>query len=197
MRRCPTCPTLRGPTARPLAALALPLMIALGACTAPEQRQIVTSPVTDPYTTNASGVAVYKSNLNRPGTRLPGTPAPITAADFKAVGDSVQFAAGDAALSPEARTRLRAQAEWLAQNEGWNALVEGHADDPGPREYNLALGARRASAVEEYLVANGVPQSRLSTISYGRERPLDACESEACRALNRRVVTVVSPAAGV
>ena len=90
-----------------------------------------------------------------------------------------------------------AMKEWLTRNQGFTARVEGHADEEGTGDYNLALGARRAAAVQEYLIARGVAAGRVSTVSYGRERPLEACDSEACFARNRRAVTVVTPAAGV
>jgi peptidoglycan-associated lipoprotein len=81
-------------------------------------------------------------------------------------------------------------------NPEYTALIEGHADEQGTREYNLALGARRASSVRDYLVAAGVPDARLRTISYGKERPLEICSEESCYMQNRRAVTVISRARG-
>ena len=87
---------------------------------------------------------------------------------------------------------LDGQARWLLDNSQYMALIEGHADEQGTREYNLALGARRANAVREYLVSRGVPTSRLQTVSYGKERPLAICSDETCYSQNRRAVTVIS-----
>jgi peptidoglycan-associated lipoprotein len=113
------------------------------------------------------------------------------------VGDRVLFAVDQSTLSPEARTILTAQAQWLTQNAGYAAIIEGHADEQGTREYNLALGARRAAAVQNFLISQGVPANRLRTISYGKERPLEVCSEETCYAKNRRAVTVLSAGAGV
>ena len=71
-------------------------------------------------------------------------------------------------------------------------MIEGHADEKGTREYNLALGARRANAVREYLISKGVASSRIRTVSYGKERPLAVCSEESCYAQNRRAVTIIS-----
>lgn len=112
------------------------------------------------------------------------------------VGDRVLFAVDQSTISPEGRTILTAQAQWLNQNTGYAAIIEGHADEQGTREYNLALGARRAAAVQNFLISQGVAASRLRTISYGKERPLEVCSEEACYAKNRRAVTVLSAGAG-
>jgi peptidoglycan-associated lipoprotein len=113
------------------------------------------------------------------------------------IGDRVLFAVDQSSLSVEAQSILAGQAQWLLTNPEYSALVEGHADEQGTREYNLALGARRASAVRDFLVSQGVPDSRLSTISYGKERPIEICSNEACYQQNRRAVTVVSAGPGV
>ena len=112
------------------------------------------------------------------------------------VGDRVLFAVDQSTLTPEARAILTAQAQWLLQNPGYAAIIEGHADEQGTREYNLALGAKRAAAVQNFLISQGVPAGRLKTISYGKERPLEICSEEACYAKNRRAVTVLSAGAG-
>ena len=78
----------------------------------------------------------------------------------------------------------------------YTALIEGHADEQGTREYNLALGARRAASVQAYLISRGVSASRLNTISYGKERPIEICSNESCYAQNRRAVTVLSAGLG-
>lgn len=164
-----------------IAALALPL---LAACGAPPPPPVVA----DPYAT-VGGVAVYQGNLSR-GV----LPSEATAEYFRAnVGDSVIFTQDETALSAEARAILTRQAEWLRQNTGFAARIEGHADEKGTREYNLALGARRAGAVQEYLIAQGIDTARIRTSSFGKERPLDVCSTEVCFARNRRAVTVVTP----
>ena len=112
------------------------------------------------------------------------------------VGDRVLFLVDQSTLTPEGRSVLTAQAQWLTTNAGYAAIIEGHADEQGTREYNLALGARRAAAVQNFLISQGVPANRLRTISYGKERPLEVCSEEACYAKNRRAVTVLSVGAG-
>lgn len=108
------------------------------------------------------------------------------------VGDRVLFAVDQSSLTPEGRATLDGQAEWLMSNTEFNAVIEGHADEQGTREYNLALGARRANAVQEYLASRGVSPARLKSVSYGKERPLEICSEESCYAKNRRAVTVVA-----
>lgn len=123
---------------------------------------------------------------------------PASPAYFNSVvGDRVLFAVDQSTLSPAAMATLDQQAAWLLSNPEYTALIEGHADEQGTREYNLALGARRASSVRDYLVAAGVPGARLRTISYGKERPIEICSDETCYMQNRRAVTVLSAGAGV
>lgn len=113
------------------------------------------------------------------------------------VGDMVLFSVDESTISPDARAILAGQALWLMQNAQYTAIIEGHADEQGTREYNLALGARRANSVQEFLVSQGVAPNRLRTVSYGKERPLQVCSDETCYAQNRRALTVVSLGAGV
>ena len=113
------------------------------------------------------------------------------------VGDRVLFAVDQATLSPEGRTVLEGQSQWLAANPNYAIIIEGHADEQGTREYNLALGARRAAAVQQFLMAQGVAPDRMKTISYGKERPIEVCSEEACYSRNRRAVTVLSMGSGV
>ena len=113
------------------------------------------------------------------------------------VGDRVLFLVDQSSLTPEGRAVLDGQARWLAQNPGYTALIEGHADEQGTREYNLALGGRRANAVRDYLVGQGIPATRMQTISYGKERPIQVCSTEACYSQNRRAVTVLAAGPGV
>ena len=108
------------------------------------------------------------------------------------VGDRVLFAVDQSSLTPEGRATLEGQAVWLLQNADYTAVIEGHADEQGTREYNLALGARRADAVRSYLVSQGVQAGRLQVVSYGKERPIEVCSEEACYAQNRRAVTVLA-----
>lgn len=110
----------------------------------------------------------------------------------QAVGDRVLFEVDQANLTPDSMLILDAQARWLATNSDYSALIEGHTDEQGTREYNLGLGARRANAVQEYLVSQGVAATRLRTVSYGKERPLELCSAERCYSKNRRAVTVIS-----
>lgn len=108
------------------------------------------------------------------------------------IGDRVLFAVDTSTLTPEGQTILNGQAQWLLTNSDYRAVIEGHADEQGTREYNLALGNRRANAVREYLVSRGVPSGRLQTTSFGKERPIEICSQESCYARNRRAVTVLS-----
>lgn len=108
------------------------------------------------------------------------------------VGDRVLFPVDQSTLTAEGRATLDGQAQWLLTNSDYLAVIEGHADEQGTREYNLALGARRANAVREYLMSRGLSANRLKTISYGKERPIEVCSEEACYRQNRRAVTVLS-----
>ena len=123
---------------------------------------------------------------------------PTSVAYFRqSVGDRVLFLVDQSTLTPEARAVLSAQAQWLQQNPQYAVTIEGHADEQGTREYNLALGARRAAAAQEFLVSQGIASTRVNTVSYGKERPLEICSEEACYAQNRRAVTVLASGAGV
>ena len=118
---------------------------------------------------------------------------PTSAAYFQqAVGDRVLFAVDQSTLTPEGQATLDGQATWLMANADFTAVIEGHADEQGTREYNLALGARRANTAREYLISRGVAGTRLRTISYGKERPIEICSDEACYSKNRRAVTVLA-----
>jgi len=113
----------------------------------------------------------------------------------QSVGDRVLFAVDQSTLSDEARAVLVKQASWLLDNRDYTAIIEGHADEQGTREYNLALGARRAASVQEFLISQGVSPQRLRTVTYGKERPIEVCSTEACYAQNRRAVTVLATGA--
>ncbi|WP_295311098.1 peptidoglycan-associated lipoprotein Pal [Roseobacter sp.] len=118
---------------------------------------------------------------------------PTSTAYFnQTVGDRVLFAVDQSDVTSEGQVTLDGQAQWLLSNTDYTAVIEGHADEQGTREYNVALGARRANAVREYLISRGVAGNRLRTVSYGKERPIEICSNEACYAKNRRAVTVLA-----
>jgi peptidoglycan-associated lipoprotein len=118
--------------------------------------------------------------------------APGSMEDFIAnVGDRVFFDFNKYALRADAKASLDKQVAWLKKYPTYSITVEGHADERGTREFNLALGERRANSVKEYMKANGVPASRLKTISYGKERPVALGSNEAAWSQNRRGVTVL------
>jgi len=130
------------------------------------------------------------------GSIVPGSPSdPRSPAYFQqAVGDRVLFEVDQSTLTPEGQKILQGQAEWLLVNTDYVAVIEGHADERDTREYNLALGARRANAAREYLISRGVAGNRLDTVSYGKERPIEICSTEECYSKNRRAVTVLTGA---
>lgn len=122
-----------------------------------------------------------------------GPVTPGSARDFSVnVGDLVYFSSDSSELSPEAQTVLSKQAQWLKQYSQFTVTIEGHADERGTREYNIALGARRATAVRNYLAQNGIPAGRMRTISYGKERPVAVCDDISCWAQNRRAQTALN-----
>ncbi len=128
------------------------------------------------------------AGYGRGGAGAPGSPQ-----DFVVnVGDRVFFESDSTELSGQARATLDKQAQWLTTYNRYSFTVEGHADERGTREYNIALGARRAQAVREYLSARGVESSRMRTISYGKERPVAVCNDISCWSQNRRAVTVIN-----
>ncbi|MDE3079311.1 MAG: peptidoglycan-associated lipoprotein Pal [Paracoccaceae bacterium] len=108
------------------------------------------------------------------------------------VGDRVYFKLDQSNLSPEAQQTLTKQAQWLNQYPSYAIIIEGHTDERGTREYNIALGARRAQVVKDFLSTHGVNAGRIRTISYGKERPVATCPNESCYSQNRRAVTVLS-----
>ena len=106
------------------------------------------------------------------------------------VPDRVFFATNESVLTTASRETLRKQATWLRKNSDINVVLEGHADERGTREYNLALGERRANAAKDYLMTYGVSANRISVISYGKERPVDSGSNPLAWSKNRRSVTV-------
>jgi len=146
-----------------------------------------TAPTSETASTSGSGAASSASTAATASNIVPGS-----AEDLKVnVGDRVFFGFDRYNLTPTARDTLQKQAAWLIANNGVNVAIEGHCDERGTREYNLALGERRASAAADYLMTLGVPATRISTISYGKERPEDPASNEIAWAKNRRGVTVV------
>ena len=118
------------------------------------------------------------------------TVTPGSVADFRQnVGDRVFFDTDMSTIREDGRATLNRQAEWLKKYTNYQITVEGHCDERGTREYNLALGERRANAARQYLVAQGIPAARVKTISYGKERPDPVGSDEAAWARNRRAVT--------
>jgi peptidoglycan-associated lipoprotein len=108
------------------------------------------------------------------------------------VGDRVFFESDSSELSPQSIATLEKQAQWLQAYSQYTFTVEGHADERGTREYNIALGARRAQTVRDYLISRGIQAQRMRTISYGKERPVAVCNDISCWSQNRRVVTVLN-----
>jgi len=127
------------------------------------------------------------------GTGGAGVANPASVAYFQqSVGDRVLFVVNQNTLTPDAIQILNGQANWLLEYTDRTVVIEGHADEQGTRAYNLALGARRASAVQNYLISRGVADSRIRTVTYGKERPIEICSNESCWSKNRRAVTVVA-----
>lgn len=133
------------------------------------------------------GTGVYGADGAVDGSVIPGSQQDLATN----VGDRVFFAYDSYDLAPEARDTLNRQAEWLNRYPNLAITVEGHADERGTREYNLALGDRRATSVKNYLVSMGVPASRINTISYGKEQPAVVGSDASSWAQNRRAVTRV------
>ncbi len=122
-----------------------------------------------------------------------GPATPGSARDFSQnVGDIVYFSTDSTDISPEAQQTLTQQARWLQQYSQYTITIEGHADERGTREYNIALGARRAQAVRDFLARSGVSAARIRTISYGKERPVAVCNDISCWSQNRRAQTVLN-----
>jgi peptidoglycan-associated lipoprotein len=138
----------------------------------------------------AGGAAGGAGGIGTSGLGDPSNPA--SPAYFnQTVGDRVFFLVDQSTLTDAARQTLTGQAQWLNANPDYAVIIEGHADEQGTREYNLALGARRASAAQDFLISQGVAPSRMRTVSYGKERPVEICSTEDCYAKNRRAVTVL------
>jgi peptidoglycan-associated lipoprotein len=124
-----------------------------------------------------------------------GSATPGSAQDFTVnVGDRIFFDTDSSVIRSDGQATLGKQAVWLNQYKNYRITIEGHADERGTREYNLALGARRAAATRDFLISKGVAGSRMKTISYGKERPVAVCDDISCWSQNRRAVTVLNGA---
>jgi len=139
-------------------------------------------------------VVLAGCSSNKPQVGNPqGIAKPGTERDFILnVGDRIHFIVDQSTLTPQAMDTLRKQVVWLRQYPNVTIQVEGHADERGTREYNIALSARRATATRRFLLSQGLQASRLSTIAYGKERPVALCDAENCWNQNRRAVTVIT-----
>ena len=136
-----------------------------------------------------------RDGAGRYGSRT-GMGAPGSAEQFKATGsDTIYFSSDSTDLTPEAKQALVAQARWLQQYQSQTVTIEGHADERGTREYNIALGARRAVTVRNFLSQQGVSAARIRTTSYGKERPVAVCNDISCWSQNRRAQTVLASVA--
>src|ERR1700758_1714490 len=156
------------------------VLVALAACSSPPEP----APAVGPGGPQSLG------GPGGPGSRsaVPGSQQDLEAS----AGDRVFFAFDRSDISPESQQILARQVEWLRRYPNVTVTIEGHCDERSTREYNLALGERRAQAVKNVLVASGIPASRISTISYGKERPIVVGSNEEAYAQNRRAVTVVN-----
>ena len=149
-------------------------------------------------TVSGEGAAGKSSSVDRGSTGTTATTPkrPLSTILTVDVGDRVFFEFDKYSLKAKARQTLERQATFLKNNAGVKVVLQGHADERGTREYNLALGERRASAAKNYLVALGINPNRITIISYGKERPAVAGSNEAAWSQNRRAVTVISEGAG-
>ena len=138
--------------------------------------------------------ACAKNNAEEAQANAAGQATPGSQQDFVVnVGDRVFFETDSSELTPQARATLDKQAQWLVNYANYTQFtVEGHADERGTREYNIALGARRAQTVRDYLMSRGIQGNRMRTISYGKERPVAVCNDISCWSQNRRSVTVLN-----
>ncbi len=159
------------------------------------------------FATNPAMIALFaslaiagcasKKNLNSAADLgLGGSAAtPGSAQDFTVnIGDRIFFDTDSSSIRADAQQTLARQAQWLNKYSQYRIVIEGHADERGTREYNLALGARRAAATRDYLASQGVNAGRIKTISYGKERPVAVCDDISCWSQNRRAVTTLGGA---
>jgi peptidoglycan-associated lipoprotein len=168
-----------GPTFLTVAFTVFMAIIVLSACTTRQQAASAPPPPAPPVAT----APVVPATGIRAGSIQ----------DFKVnVGDTIHFAYNEYNIQDQDKNTLQKQATWLNGYPSVQIIIEGHCDERGTREYNLALGARRANAVKEYLVSLGVSTGRLQTVSYGKERPICTQSNDDCWAQNRRGVTTIT-----
>ena len=141
----------------------------------------------------ALAISACAKNAEDAQANAAGQATPGSQQDFVVnVGDRVFFETDSSELTPQSRATLDKQAQWLTNYSQYSQFtIEGHADERGTREYNIALGARRAQAVRDYLISRGIQAQRMRTISYGKERPVAVCNDISCWSQNRRAVTVL------
>lgn len=167
-------------------------LLTLAACAStPEPVEVVQKTEEPaPVQTEAQPVAPVEEEVV---AAIPAGPIPGSLDDFKQTSgdDRVYFAYNQYDLSAQSRDVLRRQVEWLKQYDSSIVIVGGNADERGTREYNLALGARRADSVKAFMVSQGVAPARITTVSYGKERPIDGRSNEAAWSLNRNAHTAV------
>tara|TARA_B100000686_G_scaffold315737_1_gene362943 strand:+ start:196 stop:732 length:537 start_codon:yes stop_codon:yes gene_type:complete len=173
--------------------LSIAATLLLVAACASEEKEVATS--------SGSGASQKNSTSSNSSTSAASAssisaPAPGTAEEFITIGDRVYFDFDKAEIRADETSTLKDQAAWLKKYMNVTIVVEGHADERGTREYNLALGERRANAVKEYLVSRGVSASRIETVSYGKERPAVLGSNDSAWAQNRRGVSVVRGGGG-
>lgn len=136
---------------------------------------------------NAGDLGLGAENGAEPGTQQ----------DFTVnIGDRIFFDTDSSVVRADAQQTLSRQAQWLARYPNYQITVEGHADERGTREYNLALGARRAAATRDFLASRGIDRGRIKTLSFGKERPVAVCDDISCWSQNRRAVTNIGGASG-
>ena len=167
--------------------LILAACLVLSACATKKEVAVDTSSSTQ------SSASTESESIASPGNQMQGdvyvgTEGVKYLAD--GVPDRVFFATNESILTTASRETLRAQATWLRKNSSVNVIIEGHADERGTREYNLALGERRANAAKDYLMTYGISSDRISVLSYGKERPVDSGSTPLAWSKNRRSVTV-------
>jgi peptidoglycan-associated lipoprotein len=137
-------------------------------------------------------IAACSNNDNQTASAASTSVTPGSVGDFRQnVGDRVFFDTDSSTVREDGRQTLNRQAEWLKKYTNYQITIEGHCDERGTREYNLALGERRANAARQYLIAQGIPAARLKTVSYGKERPDPVGSDEAAWARNRRAITAL------
>jgi peptidoglycan-associated lipoprotein len=165
------------------------------ACASKKPVEVATAapmPAPTPAPSSTASTAVTATPTPRAPAPVSTAPLPGSAQDFVVnVGDRVFFDYDQHEIRADARPVLDAQAQWLQRYPSVSVRIEGNADERGTREYNFALGARRASSVRDYLVARGVPASRIETVSYGKERPIDSGQDETAWAKNRNGHTAI------